>query len=150
MLWTNVCLDEWPVSHLNEEQFKSIMKHARGFVCFSVAYIDIGGKPKERTDDPNSQPSIFNCLSFSYTLEYADLSGQLVSDLNFLRSTPRLEYLFLNDCLELHDISEVCFCNSLTYLSLNRVIVSENKLVQSVLSLSKPVFLGIKGNKGSS
>ena len=41
MLWTNVCLDEWGITHLSEDQLKTIIKHAQGFRNFSVAYIDV-------------------------------------------------------------------------------------------------------------
>ena len=75
-----------------------------------------------------------------------DLSGQLVSNQTFLQGTRQLEYLILNDCIALKDISPISFCKNLTFLSLNRVVIHEGELLQSVLPLSN-LFLGVKGNE---
>ena len=145
MLWTNVCLDEWDITHLSEDHLKTIIKHARGFRYFSVAYIDV---KKHRFKEP--QPAghaICNSLRLSHGLKYLNLSGHVVSYLTFLQSTRQLEYLILNDCIALKDISPVSFCKHLTFLSLNRVVIHESELLQSVLPLSNLFFLGVKGNE---
>ena len=49
--------------------------------------------------------------------------------------------------LHLKDISPISFCKNLTFLSLNRVLIHEGELLQSVLPLSNLFSLGVKGNK---
>ena len=71
----------------------------------------------------------------------------MVSNLTFLQGTRQLEYLILNDCIALKDISLVSFCKNLTFLSLNRVVIHESELLQSVLPLSNLFFVGVKGNE---
>ena len=58
-----------------------------------------------------------------------------------------MEYLILNDCIALNDMSPISFCKNLTFLSLNRVVIHEGELLQSVLPLSNLFFLGVKGNE---
>ena len=99
MLWSNVCLDEWDITHLSEDHLKTIIKHARGFRYFSVAYIDV---KKHRFKEP--QPvghAICNSLRLSHGLTYLNLSGHVVSNLTFLQGTRQLEYLILNDCIKI-------------------------------------------------
>ena len=145
MLWTNVCLDEWGITHLTEDQFKTIMKHARGFRYFSVAYIDV--KKYRFKETQSTARAICNSLCLSHGLNYLNLSGQLISNLTFLQGTRHLEYLILNDCIALKDISPISFCKKLTFLSLNRIVIHEGELLQSVLPLSNLFFLGVKGNE---
>ena len=142
MLWTNVCLDEWGISHLSEDQLKTIIKHARGFRNFSVAYIDV--KKHRFKETKSTAHAICNSLCLSHGLNYLNLSGQLVSNLTFLQGTCQLEYLILNDCIALKDISPISFCKNLTFLSFNRVVIHEDELLQSVLPLSNLFFLGVK------
>ena len=49
--------------------------------------------------------------------------------------------------LHLKDISPISFCKNLTFLSLNRVLIHEGELLQSVLPLSNLFSLGVKGNE---
>ena len=144
MLWTNVCLDEWGITHLSEDQLKTIIKHARGFRNFSVAYIDV--KKHRFKETQSTAPAICNSLCLSHGLNYLNLNGQLVSNLTFLQGTRQLEYLILNDCIALKNISPISFCKNFTFLSLNRVVIHEGELLQSVLPLSN-LFLGVKGNE---
>ena len=144
MLWTNVCLDEWGITHLSEDQLKTIIKHARGFRNFSVAYIDV--KKHRFKETQSAAPAICNSLCLSHGLNYLNLNGQLVSNLTFLQGTRQLEYLILNDCIALKDISPISFCKNFTFLSLNRVVIHEGEPLQSVLPLSN-LFLGVKGNE---
>ena len=58
-----------------------------------------------------------------------------------------MEYLILNDCIALKDIFPISFCKNLTFLSLNRVVIHEGELLQSVLPLSNLFFQGVKGNE---
>ena len=90
--------------------------------------------------------AICNSLCLSHGLNYLNLSGQLVSNLTFLQGTRQLEYLILNDCIALKDIFPISFYKNLTFLSLNRVVIHEGELLQSVLPLSN-LFLGVKGNE---
>ena len=83
----------------------------------------------------------------SHGLNHLNLSGQLVSNLTFLQGTRQLEYLILNYCTVLKDISPISFCKNLTFLSLKRAVIHEGELLQSVLSLSNLFFLGVKGNE---
>ena len=145
ILWTNVCLDEWGISHLSEDQLKTIIKHARGFRNFSVAYIDV--KKHRFKETQSTAHAICNSLRLSHGLNYLNLSGQLVSNLTFLQGTRQLEYLILNDCIALKDISPISLDKNLTFLSLNRVVIHEGELLQSVLPLSNLFFLGVKGNE---
>ena len=145
MLWTNVCLDEWGITHFSEDQLKTIIKHARGFRNFSVAYIDV--KKHRFKETQSTAHAICNSLCLSHGLNYLNLSGQLVSNLTFLQGTCQLEYLILNDCIALKDIFPISFCKNLTFLSLNRVVIHEGELLQSVLPLSNLFFLGVKGNE---
>jgi len=71
----------------------------------------------------------------------------VVSNLTFLQGMRQLEYLILNDCIALKDISPVSFCKHLTFLSLNRIVILESELLQSVLLLSNLFFLSVKGNE---
>ena len=145
MLWTNVCLDEWGITHFSEDQLKTIIKHARGFRNFSVAYIDV---KKHRFKETQSiAHAICNSLCLSHGLNYLNLSGQLVSNLTFLQGMRQLEYLILNDCIALKDISPISLDKNLTFLLLNRVVIHEGELLQSVLPLSNLFFLGVKGNE---
>ena len=144
MLWTNVCLDEWGTTHLSENQLKTIIQHARGFRNFSVAYIDV--KKRRVKETQSIAHAICNSLCLSRGLNYLNLSGQLVSNLTFLQGTRQLEYLILNDCIALKDIFPISFYKNLTFLSLNRVVIHEGELLQSVLPLSN-LFLGVKGNE---
>ena len=144
MLWTNVCLDEWGITHLSEDQLKTIIKHARGFRNFLVAYIDV--KKHRFKETQSTAPAICNSLCLSHGLNYLNLNGQLVSNLTFLQGTRQLEYLILNDCIALKDIFPISFCKNFTFLSLNRVVIHEGELLQSVLPLSN-LFLGVKGNE---
>ena len=145
MLWTNVCLDEWGITHFSEDQLKTIIKHARGFRNFSVAYIDVN---KHRFKETQSTAhTICKSLCLSHGLNHLNLSGQLVSNLTFLQGTRQLEYLILNYCTVLKDISPISFCKNLTFLSLKRAVIHEGELLQSVLSLSNLFFLGVKGNE---
>ena len=123
MLWTNVCLDEWGITQLSEDQFKTIIKHARGFRYFSVAYIDV--KKYRFKETQSTGHAICNSLCLSHALNYFNLSGQLISNLTFLQGTRHLKYLILNDCVALKDISPISFCKNLTFLSLNRVVIHE-------------------------
>ena len=91
--------------------------------------------------------AICNSLCLSHGLNYLNLSGQLISNLTFLQGTRHLEYLILNDCIALKDISPISFCKKLTFLSLNRIVIHEGELLQSVLPLSNLFFLGVKGNE---
>ena len=145
MLWTNVCLDEWGITHLSEDQLKTIIKHARGFRNFSVAYIDV--KKHRFKETQSTAHAICNSLCLSHGLNYLNLNGQLVSNLTFLQGTRQLEYLILNDCIALKDISPISFCKNLTFLSLNRVVIHEGELLQSVLPLSNLFFITVKGNE---
>ena len=145
MLWTNVCLDEWGITHFSEDQLKTIIKHARGFRNFSVAYIDV--KKHRFKETQSTAHAICNSLCLSHGLNYLNLSGQLVSNLTFLQGTRQLEYLILNDCIALKDISPISFDKNLTFLLLNRVVIHEGELLQSVLPLSNLFFLGVKGNE---
>ena len=146
MLWTNVCFDELcGITHLSEDQLKTIIKHARGFRYFSVAYIDV--KKHRFKETQSTAHAICNSLCLSHGLNYLNLSGQLVSYLTFLQGTRQLEYLILNDCIAFKDISPISFCKNLTFLSLNRVVIQEGELLQSVLPLSNLFFLGVKGNE---
>ena len=145
MLWTNVCLDEWGITHFSEDQLKTSIKHARGFRNFSVAYIDVN---KHRFKETQSTThTICKSLCLSHGLNYLNLSGQLVSNLTFLQGTRQLEYLILNYCTVLKDISPISFCKNLTFLSLKRAVIHEGELLQSVLPLSNLFFLGVKGNE---
>ena len=145
MLWTNVCLDEWGITHFSEDQLKTIIKHARGFRNFSVAYIDVN---KHRFKETQSTAhNICKSLCLSHGLNYLNLSGQLVSNLTFLQGTRQLEYLILNYCTVLKDISPISFCKNLTFFSLKRAVIHEGELLQSVLPLSNLFFLGVKGNE---
>ena len=145
MLWTNVCLEEWGITHFSEDQLKTIIKHARGFRNFSVAYIDVN---KHRFKETQSTAhTICKSLCLSHGLNYLNLSGQLVSNLTFLQGTRQLEYLILNYCTVLKDISPISFCKNLTFLSLKRAVIHEGELLQSVLPLSNLFFLGVKGNE---
>ena len=145
MLWTNVCLDEWGITHFSEDQLKTIIKHARGFRNFSVAYIDV--KKHRFKETQSAAPAICNSLCLSHGLNYLNLNGQLVSNLTFLQGTRQLEYLILNDCIALKDISPISLDKNLTFLLLNRVVIHEGELLQSVLPLSNLFFLGVKGNE---
>ena len=145
ILWTDVCLDEWGITHLSEDQLKTIIKHARGFRNFSVAYIDV--KKHRFKETQSTAHAICNSLCLSHGLNYLNLSGQLVSNLTFLQGTCQLEYLILNDCIALKDISPISFDKNLTFLLLNRVVIHEGELLQSVLPLSNLFFLGVKGNE---
>ena len=145
ILWTDVCLDEWGITHLSEDQLKTIIKHARGFRNFSVAYIDV--KKHRFKETQSTAHAICNSLRLSHGLNCLNLSGQLVSNLTFLQGTRQLEYLILNDCIALKNISPFFFCKNLTFLSLNRVAIHEGELLQSELPLSNLFFLGIKGNE---
>ena len=145
ILWTDVCLDEWGITHLSEDQLKTIIKHARGFRNFSVAYIDV--KKHRFKETQSTAHAICNSLCLSHGLNYLNLSGQLVSNLTFLQGTRQLEYLILNDCIALKDISPISFDKNLTFLLLNRVVIHEGELLQSVLPLSNLFFLGVKGNE---
>ena len=91
--------------------------------------------------------AICNSLCLSHGLNYLNLSGQLVSNLTFLQGTRQLEYLILNDCIALKDISPISLDKNLTFLLLNRVVIHEGELLQSVLPLSNLFFLGVKGNE---
>ena len=97
MLWANVCLDEWGVTHLSEDKFKTIIKHAQGFRYSSVAYIDV--KKYRFKETQSTAHAICNslCLSHGQTSmrHYLNLSGQLISNLTFLQGTCHLEYLIL-------------------------------------------------------
>ena len=145
MLWTNVCLDEWGITHLSEDQLKTIIQHARGFINFSVAYIDV--KKRRVKETQSIAHAICNSLCLSRGLNYLNLSGQLVSNLTFLQGTCQLEYLILNDCIALKDVFPISFCKNLTFLSLNRVVIHEGELLQSVLPLSNLFFIAVKGNE---
>ena len=145
ILWTDVCLDEWGITHLSEDQLKTIIKHARGFRNFSVAYIDV--KKHRFKETQSTAHAICNSLRLSHGLNCLNLSGQLVSNLTFLQGTRQLEYLILNDCIALKNISPFCFCKNSTFLSPNRVAIHEGELLQSELPLSNLFFLGIKGNE---
>ena len=59
----------------------------------------------------------------------------------------QLEYLILNDCIALKDIFPISLDKNLTFLLLNRVVIHEGELLQSVLPLSNLFFLGVKGNE---
>ena len=145
MLWTNVCLDEWGITHLSEDQLKTIIKHARGFRNFSVVYIDV--KKHWFKETQSTAHTICNTLCLSHGLKYLNLSGQSVSNLTFSQGMCQLEYLILNDCIALKDISPISFCKNLTFLSLNREVIHEGELLQSVLPLSNLFFLSVKGNE---
>ena len=144
MLWTNVCLDEWGISHLSDDQLKTIIKHARGFRNFLVAYIDV--KKHRFKETQSTAHAICNSLCLAHGLNWLNLSGQLVSNLT-LQGTRQLEYLILNDCIALKDTSPISFCKNLTFLSFNRVVIHEDELLQSVLPLSNMFFLGVKGKE---
>ena len=73
MLWTNVCLDEWGITQLSEDQFKTIIKHARGFRYFSVDYIDV--KKYRFKETQSTGHAICNSLCLSHALNYLNLSG---------------------------------------------------------------------------
>ena len=95
MLWTNVCLDEWGITHFSEDQLKTIIKHARGFRNFSVAYIDVN---KHRFKETQSTAhNICKSLCLSHGLNYLNLSGQLVSNLPVGVFDPKLLH-----CIEGH------------------------------------------------
>ena len=72
-----------------------------------------------------------------------------MSNLTFLQGTRQLEYLILNDCIALKDISPISFCKKLTFLSLNGVVIHGGKLLQSVLPLSNLFFFSVKGSEVS-
>ena len=135
MLWTNVCLVEWGITHLREDQFKTIIKHAQGFRYFSVAYIDV--KKYRFKGTRSTAHAICNslCLSHGQTSmrHYLNLSGQLIRNLTFLQGTHHLEYLVLNDCIALKDIFPISFCKNLVFLSLNRIVIHEGELLQSII-----------------
>ena len=99
MLWTNVCLDEWGISHLSEDQLKTIIKHARGFRNFSVAYIDV--KKHRFKETQSTAHAICNSLCLSHGLNYLNLSGQLESNLTFLQGTRVFNPKWLH-CIEGH------------------------------------------------
>ena len=107
MLWTNVCLDEWGITHLSEDQLKRIIKHVRGLRNFSVAYIDV--KKHRFKETQSTAHTICNSLCLSHGLNYLNLSGQLVSNLTFSHGMRQLQYLILNDCIALKDISPTSF-----------------------------------------
>ena len=65
----------------------------------------------------------------------------------FSQGMRQLEYLILNDCIALNDISPISLDKNLTFLLLNRVVIHEGELLQSVLPLSNLFFLGVKGNE---
>ena len=69
MLWTNVCLDEWGITHLSEDQLKTIIKYERGFRNFSVAYIDV--KKHRFKETQSTAHTICNSLCLSHGLVYS-------------------------------------------------------------------------------
>ena len=79
MLWTNddECLDEWGISHLSEDQLKTIIKHARGFRNFLVAYIDV--KKHRFKETQSTAHTICNTLCLSHGLYYLNLSGHVLA-----------------------------------------------------------------------
>ena len=42
-------------------------------------------------------------------------------------------YLILNNCIALKDISPISFCKILIFLSLNRIVIHEGELLQSII-----------------
>ena len=65
MLWTNVCLDEWGITHLSEDQLKTITKHAQVFRNFLVAFIDV--KKHGLNETQSTAHTICNTMFVSWT-----------------------------------------------------------------------------------
>lgn len=143
-LWKNVCLDEWPIYSLKMEHLEYIMSHAQGFRLFSLVYTKL---LEHRGKLAFSAPHcLISGLSTSCDLVYVNLSGQFIKNIDFVRYTPKLEYLFINDCFMIRDISQVRYCKELAYFSFNRVMISEDEenLIQPILALPKLVLLELK------
>ena len=77
--------------------------------------------------------AICNSLCLSDGPNYLNLSGQLIRNLTFLQGTHHLEYLVLDDCIALKDIFPISFCKNLVFLSLNRIVIHEGELLQSII-----------------
>lgn len=147
LLWKNICLDEWPIYTLKMEHLEYIMSHAKGFRLFSLAYTKLLGYRGEV--DVSAPHCLISGLSTSCNLVYVNLSGQFILNIDFVRHTPKLEYLFINECFMIKDIIQVRHCKELAYFSFNRVMISEDeeKLIQPILALPKLVLLGMKDNQ---